>query len=91
MRKLWLTFAQTVTIALALLFVARLFYPQLMASQDKTIVLNEVQSSLPGKTVGSYSKAASKAMPAVVNIFTSKFIQLFFCNMSERRMTKIMC
>jgi len=74
MRKLWLTFAQTVTIALALLFVARLFYPQLMASQDKTIVLNEVQSSLPGKTVGSYSKAASKAMPAVVNIFTSKAV-----------------
>ncbi|HYG13151.1 MAG TPA: trypsin-like peptidase domain-containing protein [Methylophilaceae bacterium] len=72
MRKLWLIFAQTVTITLGTLFVLQLFYPDLMKSQEGSIVLNQAQPAPPTKGTASYSKAASKAMPAVVNIFTSK-------------------
>ena len=72
MRKLWLIFAQTVTITLGALFVLQLFYPDLMKSQEGSIVLNQAQPAPPAKGTASYSKAASKAMPAVVNIFTSK-------------------
>jgi serine protease DegQ len=72
MRKLWLIFAQTVTVTLAVIFVAQLFYPQFIKSQDKPIAINQARPALLGKAVDSYSKAANKAMPAVVNIFTSK-------------------
>jgi serine protease DegQ len=72
MRKLWLIFAQTVTITLGVLFVVQTFHPHLMSSEDEPIVLKQAQPSLPANTIDSYSKAANKAMPAVVNIFTSK-------------------
>ena len=72
MRKLWLIFAQTVTITLGALFVLQLFHPDLMKGQEGSIVLNQAQPTLSGKGAASYSRAASKAMPAVVNIFTSK-------------------
>ena len=72
MRKLWLIFAQTVTISLGVLFVTQTFYPNLLPRQDKTVVVQEAEPSKPGPVVGSYSQAAKKAMPAVVNIFTSK-------------------
>jgi serine protease DegQ len=73
MRKLWLIFAQTVTISLAVIFVAQQFYPDLIASNTKPIAVKEA-SPTPASTVqpGSYSAAAKKAMPSVVNIFTSK-------------------
>jgi len=73
MRKLWLIFAQTVTVSLAALFVIQLFYPQLLSKADKTVVVQQAES-LPIATANtaSYSNAAKKAMPAVVNIFTSK-------------------
>ena len=72
MRKLWLIFAQTVTITLGALFVLQLFQPDLMKNREGSIVLNQAQPALPVKGAASYSKAASKAMPAVVNVFTSK-------------------
>jgi serine protease DegQ len=72
MRKLWLIFAQTVTISLGVLFVAQTFYPNLLPKQDKTVVVQEAEPTRAGPIVGSYSQAAKKAMPAVVNIFTSK-------------------
>ena len=72
MRKLWLIFAQTVTITLGALFVLQLFQPGLIQNQNDPIVLNQAQPTPPGKATASYSKAADKAMPAVVNIFTSK-------------------
>lgn len=76
MRKLWLIFAQTVTISLAVLFVIQQFYPNLLSSQDKiqdkTIEIKQAETITPTASQGSYSSAAKKAMPAVVNIFTSK-------------------
>lgn len=72
MKKLWLIFAQTVTISLGVLFVTQTFYPNLLPRQDKTVVMQEAEPSKTSPVVGSYSQAAKKAMPAVVNIFTSK-------------------
>ena len=73
MRKLWLIFAQTVTISLAVIFVAQQFYPDLLTHSAKPLVVNEAPAT-PASSIppGSYSVAAKKAMPSVVNIFTSK-------------------
>ena len=75
MRKLWLIFAQTVTASLAVLFVLQLFYPNLLekqAADDKSVVVKQAATLPIIASPGSYSAAAKKAMPAVVNIFTSK-------------------
>jgi len=75
MRKLWLIFAQTVTASLAVLFVIQLFYPNLLEKQpadDKSVVVKQAATLPIIASSGSYSAAAKKAMPAVVNIFTSK-------------------
>lgn len=73
MQRIWLIFAQSVTACLGLLFVLRLFYPQLLNPTPEPIVIQQVKPSLADATnpIGSYSAAAKKAMPAVVNIFTS--------------------
>ena len=79
MQRIWLIFAQSVTACLGLLFVLRLFYPHLLETGQATIVINQVESSpatdskTSNKAVskGGYSLAAKKAMPSVVNIFTS--------------------
>jgi serine protease DegQ len=75
MQRIWLIFAQSVTACLGLLFVLRLFYPDLLENKQDAIVINQVEPSISAKAntsaVGSYSVAANKAMPAVVNIFTS--------------------
>ena len=76
MQRIWLIFAQSVTACLGLLFVLRLFYPHVLENQQDAIVINQMEPSLAAKvnnssSVGSYSDAASKAMPAVVNIFTA--------------------
>ena len=70
-KRLWLIFAQAVTLCLALLFVLRIFFPDILSS-GQTIVVKQVESSARLSLTGSYSYAAKKAMPSVVNIFTSK-------------------
>lgn len=73
MQRIWLIFAQSVTACLGLLFVLRLFYPQLLNPTPEPIVIQQVQPAPADTTnpIGSYSTAAKKAMPAVVNIFTT--------------------
>lgn len=73
MRKLWLIFAQTVTISLAALFVVQLFYPQILPRADKAAAIKEAPVNTEASAqIGSYRVAAKTAMPSVVNIFTSK-------------------
>ena len=77
MRKLWLIFAQFTTIWLALLFVVYTLRPDLLsAPRGSVLTLKESAAPVaePGRTA-SYSDAARKAMPAVVNIFTTKELQ----------------
>ncbi|MES2500149.1 MAG: Do family serine endopeptidase [Pseudomonadota bacterium] len=74
MQRIWLIFAQSVTACLGILFVLRLFYPQLLATVPEPITIKQVQPSPIARIEtpkASYSSAAKKAMPAVVNIFTS--------------------
>ncbi len=74
MRRIWLIFAQTVTACLGLLFALRFFYPNLLEPSRETVVLKQVEQTPVTTKVdsnGGYSIAAKKAMPAVVNIFTS--------------------
>jgi len=57
---------------MALLFVLRIFNPDFLNQKEHAIVVNQSDQSLDATPVGSYRHAAKKAMPAVVNIFTSK-------------------
>jgi len=71
MRKIWLIFAQSVTACLGLLFVLRMFYPELLVSTSKPVVIKQVDTVAKVESKSGYSQAAEKAMPTVVNIFTS--------------------
>ena len=72
MKRIWLIFAQSVTACLGLLFVLRVFYPHLLESGKEGIIINQVASNvMPNYAKAGYSIAAKKAMPSVVNIFTS--------------------
>lgn len=81
MRRLWLLFAQTVTVVLALYFVYKAVggerpapvRVQQMGSTDHPAAMLEAGPSKPPLSAGgSYRAAAARAMPAVVNIITSK-------------------
>jgi serine protease DegQ len=74
MRKLWLIFAQTATMCLALLFVVATLRPDLLPSTPPAPVVTAKASGAPAATgrSASYSDAARTAMPAVVNIFTAQ-------------------
>jgi serine protease DegQ len=85
MRKLWLIFAQTTTVVLAALFVVSTLRPELLpwkspAGGATMVTLKEAATPAPTVDVspkaGSFSAAAQKAMPSVVNVFTSKEIKI---------------
>jgi serine protease DegQ len=76
LRRLWLLFAQAVTILIAVWFVLITLKPDWLAGANITTIVDSVtlkendDSSSPNP--GSYHEAVKKSMPAVVNIFTSK-------------------
>ena len=78
MRKLWLVFAQTATICLAALFVISTLRPDLLTgnSRGAVVTVKEPQADAQGRVnPASFSEAARKAMPAVVNIYTSQEVK----------------
>ncbi len=79
MQRLWLIFAQTVTIAVAILFVVSTLRPEWLGRRPSTAV---VQEAAPGPTgeenarpTNSFREAARKALPAVVHIYTTQEIK----------------
>jgi Do/DeqQ family serine protease len=80
MRKLWLTFAQTATVALAVLFVLATLKPEWLPQRGQVPQVVELtqstQASLAATRAGSYSDAVRRAAPAVVSIFTSKDVKV---------------
>jgi serine protease DegQ len=79
MRRYWLLFAQTVTVALALYAVVAALQPAWLGRaghlSQAGILADTVpvlQAPLLPASGGSYREAAARAMPAVVNILTSK-------------------
>jgi serine protease DegQ len=79
MRKYWLLFTQTVTIALALLFIVHTLKPELLPNAARsgvvTLYENTPLASEDKSPAMGLSAAAQKAMPTVVNIFTSTLIK----------------
>jgi serine protease DegQ len=80
MYRLWLIFAQTTTICLGILFVVATLRPDILtwkAPRNVDVVtVKEPPTVAPERRATSFSDAARKAMPAVVNIFTSKEIKV---------------
>jgi len=80
MRRLWLVFAQSTTIGLAVLFVLTTLRPDLLDWQDsrrsESSGARESAPSSSQQRMLSFSDAVSKATPAVVNIFTSQEIKV---------------
>ena len=83
MRKFWLLFAQACTLCLAALFVVATLRPDLLprfTQRVGNVVL--MQQSAPTATAPvdpgrnlTFADAAKKAMPAVVNIYSSKVVR----------------
>ena len=78
MRKLWLIFAQTVTVSLAVLLVVGTLEPSWLASLSIVpagVVAPHTRQEAAGNPPGashSFRDAAKKALPSVVHIFTSQ-------------------
>jgi serine protease DegQ len=80
MRRLWLLFAQTTTIGLAVLFIVTTLKPEwtgrvLGGAQSPRITTSSAtlqEAPVAAPVQGSYRDAAKRAMPAVVNIYTTK-------------------
>ncbi|MDO9189876.1 MAG: Do family serine endopeptidase [Sulfurimicrobium sp.] len=73
MRKLWLIFAQSATIALGVLLAASLIRPELLPWRGGgNILVQEIAPQNGPQKLTPLNQAARKAMPSVVNIFTSK-------------------
>ncbi|MHA6910659.1 Do family serine endopeptidase [Ralstonia pseudosolanacearum] len=80
LRRFWLFFAQAVTVVLAVWFVIATLKPEWLQrgkvavqSGSPIVALKEVAPlGHSGTTSNSYAEAAKVAMPAVVNIFSSK-------------------
>ena len=87
MQRLWLLFSQAVTVCVAALFVISTFRPEWLPLQaalpgappvpsPAVAVLQQAPpAATPTARADSYHDAVLKAMPAVVNVFTSKEVR----------------
>ena len=78
-RRFWLLFAQACTLCLAALFVVITLRPDLLprgsGRTSAIVVTQETATPVTAARVASYADAAKKAMPAVVNLYTSKEVR----------------
>jgi serine protease DegQ len=84
MRKLWLVFAQAVTLTLAVLFVVSLVKPDWLAWRANVVEVREAAAPtglVPQQVTGAmgrpftFSDAAQKAIPSVVNISATRQVR----------------
>jgi Do/DeqQ family serine protease len=82
LHRLWLIFAQTATVCVALLFVVSTLKPEWLpsrsmpASAPAAVVSVPVQTTpAPMQRVASFQEAVGRATPTVVNVFTSKEVR----------------
>jgi serine protease DegQ len=81
MKRYWLIFAQTVTVALGLYFVVAVMRPEWLGRQVTQVQVGAgtrsvpVLQAAPAAVPGSFRAAAGRAMPAVVNVLTSKSLR----------------
>ena len=76
-RKLWLVFAQTATVCLAILFVVSTLRPDLLpwSTRSAVVTVREHAPETATRRTTSFSEGAHKAMPAVVNVYTTKEVK----------------
>ena len=87
-RRLWLIFAQWVTVAVAVLFVVQTLRPEWLGGRSANVAAGKevvVNQARPGERADavltrearpdSYRDAVQRAVPAVVNIYTTKAIK----------------
>src|ERR1041384_5635040 len=77
MVRLWLIFAQATTVAVAVLFVISTFRPEWLPSRAgmPSVAAPAAPPAASAPTTVSYNAAVQRAMPAVVNISTSKEVR----------------
>jgi Do/DeqQ family serine protease len=81
MRRLWLIFAQAVTIAVAIVFVLQVMRPGwlgggIVATNSTGVqILQEAGGGGDQRQVASFSTAAQRALPSVVHIFTTQEVR----------------
>ena len=80
MRKLWLLFAQAVTLTLAVLFVVSLVKPDWLAWRSQVVEVRESVAPIavlaPATSARlTFSDAAKRAIPAVVNISATREVK----------------
>ena len=75
MHRLWLIFAQTVTVALAVLFVVTTLKPEWLPARNGVVAVKEAPEASgeePKAAEGSFREAARAALPSVVHIYTTQ-------------------
>ncbi len=66
--KLWIIFAQTVTVSLAVIYLLKILFPELLPKDEAP----RPEKILRQTPLQSFHITAEKAMPSVVNILTSR-------------------
>ena len=76
MHRLWLIFAQTVTVGVAIIFVVTTLKPEWVGQRPAVVALQEASISQDDRgSPGSYREAARAALPSVVHIYTTQQIK----------------
>ena len=80
MHRLWMIFAQTVTVTVAVLFVVSTLKPEWTGERPALPSVTIQEAATPtnaagARPVASYADAARAALPTVVHIFTSKEVK----------------
>ena len=80
MVRLWLIFAQTVTISVAALFVVQTLKPEWLTWRQtgqvpQVVAIQQAAPAPEARKVATFADAAQTALPAVVHIFTSQEVR----------------
>src|SRR5215475_8225094 len=78
LRRFWLLFAQVTTLCVAALFVVATLRPDLLArftGRNNVILVEQPHAVVAGAKIDSLADTAKKAMPSVVNIYSSKEVR----------------
>lgn len=79
MQRLWLIFAQTVTVCLGILFIVTTLRPQWLGMDGPSpgLPASSAPAVAPATTgAQTYAPAVARAAPAVVNVYTSKHVDV---------------
>jgi Do/DeqQ family serine protease len=82
MHRLWLIFAQAVTVSIAALFVVQTLKPEWLSARlpessrsPAVVAIQQAPAGGDTRRVATYADAAQAALPAVVHIFTSQEVR----------------